>query len=68
MSRKEMNNRENKAKSWFSEISKSGKHLARLIKKKREILNYLCQEWERETQVLQTLGGCMAVRVYAKIQ
>lgn len=24
MSRKEMNNRENKAKSWFSEIRKSG--------------------------------------------
>lgn len=31
-----MNNRENKAKSWFSEISKGGKHLARPIKKKRE--------------------------------
>lgn len=32
-----MNNKENKAKIWFFEmISKSGKHLARLIKKKRK--------------------------------
>ena len=44
-----MNNKENKAKIWFFEmISKSGKHLAGLIKKKRENINYLYEEWKRD--------------------
>lgn len=58
-----MNNKENKTKSWFFEmVSKSDRHKVRLIKKKkkRENINYLYQEWKIETQVLQTLGGCMS--------